>query len=140
MNKNWELKDVSYFHEETGTLSVVEYGQSIEFEVKRVFTLNRFTKNSIRGNHAHKKLKQLIICSSGSFDIELDDGKNKKTLTLSDNGKCLFLRGMVWRVMRNFTKDCVITVLCDREYRLDSVINCYDKFIEMSVLQKENEY
>ena len=139
MHKNWELKEVSYFHEETGTLSVIEYGQSIEFEVKRVFTLNRFTKNSIRGNHAHKELKQLIVCSSGSFDIELDDGKIKETITLSDNGKCLFLRGMVWRVMRNFTKDCVITVLCDREYIFDSVINCYDQFIEMSVLKKENE-
>ena len=140
MHKNWELKEVSYFHAETGTLSVIEYGQSIEFEIKRVFTLNRFKKNSIRGQHAHKELKQVIVCSSGSFDIELDDGKNKETITLSDNGKCLFIRGMFWRVMRNFTKECVITVLCDREYRFDTVIDCYDEFIEMSGLQKENEH
>ena len=46
MHKNWELKEVSYFHEETGTLSVIEYGQSIEFEIKRVFTLNRFKKKT----------------------------------------------------------------------------------------------
>ena len=42
--------------------------------------------------------------------------------------------------MRNFTKECVITVLCDREYRFDTVIDCYDEFIEMSGLQKENEH
>ncbi len=132
MTKSWELREITYFNEDSGTLSVVEYGKTIEFDVKRVFFLNKLLSESIRGNHAHKELRQLIICTSGSFDIELDDGINKETISLMDDGKCLFIDGMVWRVMRNFSEECVVTVLCDREYEFDLVISDYDEFSKMT--------
>ena len=130
--RSWELKKVSYFNEDSGSLSVVEYGQSIEFNVRRVFILNKFSDDALRGHHAHKELKQLIICTSGSFQIDLDNGYEKESITLTDDGPCLYLDGMVWRTMQKFSMNCVVTVLCDREYKFDSLISSYEEFIKMS--------
>lgn len=129
--KSWELKKISYFKENSGSLSVVEAKTSIPFEVKRVFSLNKFSNNAIRGNHAHEELKQLIICTSGSFQINLDNGFKKELITLTDSGPSLFLDGMVWRTMKKFSTNCVVTVLCDREYEFDNVIRDYDIFMSM---------
>ena len=136
--KSWKLKEVSYFKEETGSLSAVEYGQSFEFDIKRVFILNKFSDDALRGHHAHKELNQLVICTSGSFKINLDNGYEKESITLTDNGPCLYLDGMVWRTMQNFSKNCVVTVLCDREYKFDYVIRDYEDFIKI-VKNKDNE-
>ena len=66
------------------------------------------------------------------FQIDLDNGYEKESITLTDDGPCLYLDGMVWRTMQKFSMNCVVTVLCDREYKFDSLISSYEEFIKMS--------
>lgn len=130
VKKSWDLTSINHFHDERGNLSVAEFGLHFDFKVERLFYLSNIVKESQRGCHAHEELKQFIICVSGSFDIELDNGKEKSIIKLSNNGYGLFVDGLVWRTMYNFTHDAVMIVLCDRVYTDDIVIRNYDDFLK----------
>ena len=114
--------------EESGLLSVVEYGQEFEFIVKRCFFIRDVVKGSTRGSHSHKELKQLILCLNGSFTIHLDNGAKKQSIIMKADNLCLFVDGRVWREMADFSDNAVMAVLCDREYRFDEVIRDYSQF------------
>jgi len=129
IKKNWALTSIDHIQDERGNLSVAEFGKHFDFKIERMFYLSNIGQNEQRGNHAHEKLNQFILCVSGSFDIELDNGKLKKTFTMSNNGIGLFVNGLVWRTMDNFTSDAVMVVLCDRIYSNDVVIRDYKEFL-----------
>ena len=128
--EDWYSIEIDRFAEETGMLSVLEYGKHIPFAVKRVFWVGNVPSNSIaRGGHAHAELKQVIFCSNGSCNIDLENVSGaKETILLADTGSALYVNGPVWRTMRDFSSDCSMIVLCDREYHLDQVIRDYQKF------------
>jgi len=128
-NIAWELRHYVLLQEESGELGVLEYIKEFNFLVKRIFFLRNIDKKSNRGNHAHKNLKQIIICLSGSFEITLDNGLEKKVFKMDETSNCLYVDGKVWRDMKNFSKNAVMLVLCDREYRYDEVIRNYDDFL-----------
>ena len=65
----------------------------------------------IRGKHAHRKLEQVIICSAGSCDFILDNGKKRETVHLNNPSQGLYIKHNIWREFTNFSKDCVVTVL-----------------------------
>ena len=75
--------DVSKVHTDAGNITVVENGQNIPFEVKRVYYLYDVPSGEARGGHAHYDLEQFIVAASGSFDVILDDGINKKRVSLN---------------------------------------------------------
>jgi dTDP-4-dehydrorhamnose 3,5-epimerase-like enzyme len=124
----WKFVDFPKIDEPSGVLSVLEYGAEIDFLPKRLFFLRDIDSSSSRGFHAHKKLKQVLFCAQGSFTLELDNGLERQTIYLDQNSPALFIDGKVWREMHSFTKDAVMMVLCDREYRFDSVIRDYQEF------------
>jgi dTDP-4-dehydrorhamnose 3,5-epimerase-like enzyme len=136
--KSWRIDSIDRFKDTRGTLSVAEFGSHYDFRVERIFYLSDIDNDDIRGQHAHEELKQFVICVSGSFDISLDNGKIKETLTMSDDGKGLFLDGLVWREMTNFTENTVMLVLCDRVYKNDRVIRNYSEFLT-EVKERYNE-
>ena len=125
----WELKGYALLQEESGELGVLEYVKEFDFLVKRIFFLKNIDSKSNRGSHAHKELKQIIICLSGSFEITLDNGLQKKVFKMNEKNKYLYVDGKVWRDMKNFSKNAVMLVLCDREYRYDEVVRNYDDFL-----------
>jgi dTDP-4-dehydrorhamnose 3,5-epimerase-like enzyme len=124
----WENIDIPKVIDITGTLGVIEFGEQIDFEVKRVFFLRNISKESTRGFHSHKSLKQLIICLNGTLSLMLDSGIEVETISMSPDSPAVYVDGRVWREMHNFSDDAVLLVLCDREYRFDEVIREYDKF------------
>lgn len=124
----WKFIKYSCIEEPTGCLSVIEYGKELDFVVKRVFFLRDIEIGAARGFHAHEELKQFIICAQGSFTINLDNGENKYSYTLTPNSPGIRVDGKVWREMESFSSDSVMIVLCDREYRFDSVVRDYSDF------------
>jgi len=125
----WELSDYPLIKEETGELGVVEYGKNLSFEVKRMFFLRNIVKGAERGFHAHKELKQVIMCLHGSFLLKFDDGSNATTIEMNCSAnQSIYLDGRVWREMSNFSSDAVMVVLCDREYEYDEVVRDYEIF------------
>ncbi|WP_083608008.1 sugar 3,4-ketoisomerase [Teredinibacter haidensis] len=127
----WSFVPSTVITEESGNLGVLEFGKDFGFLVKRVFFLSGIRSDAVRGLHSHKELKQAIVCLSGAFTIELDNGVDTKAIEMRAGGDTLLLDGKVWRTMRDFSEDAVVMVLCDREYRFDEVVRDYSVFQEI---------
>lgn len=130
--KPWHEIEISRYRQSTGVLSVMESESHIPFLVKRVFWIHAVPDTNVeRGGHAHADLNQVIFCAQGSCQLELVSKNGKKQLfDMSDNSAAIFLEGLVWRMMRNFSSDCSLMVLCDRPYNEDRVITNYDEFLK----------
>ena len=72
--------EMTKIHNPAGNITIVQNGDFLPFEVKRVYYLYDVPSGSERGGHAHKNLHQLIVAASGSFDVILDDGSKKKII------------------------------------------------------------
>jgi dTDP-4-dehydrorhamnose 3,5-epimerase-like enzyme len=127
----WKSVDFPNVIDSTGCLGVVEYGEQIDFDVKRIFFLRDISKDSTRGSHSHRSLKQLIVCLNGSFSLVLDTGSEIETILMTPDAPAMYVDGRVWREMKSFSPDTVMLVLCDREYRFDEVVRSYSDFKEM---------
>ena len=112
-----------------GKLSVIEKNV-IPFDIKRVYYLYDVPSDAYRGGHAHKKLLQLMIPLSGSFDIHLDDGNNKKKLMLNKPDKGLLIPNGIWREMDNFSSGSVCMVLASENFSEDDYLRDYDAFLK----------
>lgn len=112
-----------------GNLSFIEGGQHIPFDIKRVYYLYDVPGGSDRGSHAHKKLHQFIVAMSGSFDVVLDDGKEKMRFHLNRSYYGLYVCPMMWRDLDNFSSGAVCMVLASTRYDESDYIRNYDRFI-----------
>ncbi len=117
-------------HEPRGNLSFVESNNHIPFAIERVYYVYDVPGGSNRGGHAHKSLHQLIIAMSGSFDITLDDGKDKKTFHLARSYYGLYVCPMIWREMDNFSSGSVLMVLASNKYSEYDYYRNYDDFMK----------
>ena len=102
-----------------GNLTFIEGNTQIPFDIKRVYYLYDVPGGGERGGHAHKELRQLIIAMSGSFDVILDDGENKKRVHLNRSYQGLFVCPMIWRELDNFSSGSVCLVLASNLYSED---------------------
>ena len=122
--------------DERGSLISLEENKNIPFEIKRVYYIFNTLEGIRRGFHAHKKLKQLLVCVSGSCKILLDDGKSKEEISLDNPNKGLLIESMIWREMFDFSPDCVLMVLADDIYDESDYVRDYQQFL--SYLNKNN--
>lgn len=99
-----------------GNLTFIENRTHIPFSVKRVYYLYDVPGGAVRGGHAHKNLQQLLIAVSGSFDVELNDGINKRTTHLNRPYFGLYIPPMIWRELNNFSSGAVCLVLASEYY------------------------
>ena len=127
---NTDLIDLNGIGDGRGMLVSLEALKNVPFEIKRVYYLTQLKSDYPRGFHAHKNLKQLVVCLNGSFDFILDDGQTKNTVHLNDPTKGLIIESMIWREMHNFSKDCVIMVLASEYYDESDYIRNYEHFIQ----------
>ena len=112
-----------------GNLSFIEGGQHIPFDIKRVYYLYDIPGGSNRGSHAHKDLHQFIVAMSGSFDVVLDDGQEKKRFHLNRSYCGLYVCPMMWRDLDNFSSGAVCMVLASEHYDETDYIRDYEQFI-----------
>jgi dTDP-4-dehydrorhamnose 3,5-epimerase-like enzyme len=108
--------DLPKVTEARGNLTFVEGGRHVPFEIKRVYYLYDVPGGAERGGHAHKALHQLVIAMSGSFDIVLDDGYEKKRIHLNRSYIGLYIPPMMWREIDNFSSGSVCMVLASDYY------------------------
>ena len=112
-----------------GNLSFIEGGQHIPFDIKRVYYLYDVPGGSDRGSHAHKNLHQFIVAMSGSFDVVLDDGQDKKRFHLNRSYYGLYVCPMMWRYLDNFSSGAVCMVLASSHYNESDYIRDYGQFV-----------
>ena len=118
--------------DERGKLIALEaLSELVPFDVKRVYYIFDTTPGTVRGKHAHRVLKQLLICVSGACTIECEmpDGvKSEYRLDLPDRG--LLIEGLVWRNMKEFSKDAVLLVFASEHYDETDYIRDYHTFLK----------
>ena len=112
-----------------GNLTFIESNNHVPFDIKRVFYLYDVPTAEGRGAHAHKSLHQFLICLSGSFDVEIDDGKNKEKIHLNRPWKGLHIPPMIWAAEVNFDPGSVCLVLASDAYNEDDYIREYEQFL-----------
>ncbi len=128
--KDCRIIDLPRFSDERGTLTVIENDKEIPFEIRRIYYLHNNSTDMARGKHAHKKLNQFIIAMNGSFDITIDDGNETETYNLRDCNQGLFICPMIWRDIRNFTKDAICVVLASEFFDEDDYLRNYGAFLK----------
>lgn len=99
-----------------GNLTFIEGGNHIPFDIRRVYYLYDVPGGAERGGHAHKRLHEFIIALTGSFDVVLDDGSNKKRVHLDHAYSGLYVCPMVWRELDNFSSGSVCMVIASDRY------------------------
>ena len=112
-----------------GNLTFVEGGNHVPFDIQRVYYLYDVPGGAERGGHAHKGLHQLIIAMSGSFDVLLDDGANKKRVHLNRSYTGLYVCPMIWRELDNFSSGSVCMVLASNKYDKQDYYRDYAEFM-----------
>ena len=128
--KNCKIINLSKHNDRRGSLIFLESKNHIHFSFERIYYLYDLKPGTKRGKHAHKKLEQLMIAISGSFDISLDDGRKKKVFHLSKPSEALYICPMMWRELYNFSSNSVALVLASYKYDEGDYIRNYDDFIE----------
>lgn len=113
-----------------GSLTFVEGGKHVPFEIKRVYYLYDVPGGSERGGHAHKALHQLVVAMSGSFDVVLDDGREKKRFHLARSYYGLYICPMIWRELVNFSSGSVCMVLASNLYDEKDYFRDYTTFLK----------
>ena len=111
-----------------GNLSVIEK-DCLPYPIKRVYYLYDVPSNSYRGGHAHKEQLECLIALSGSFNVILDDGKVKKTVTLNKPDKGLLINTGIWRELENFSSGSICLILSSGEFLEEDYIRFYDDFL-----------
>jgi len=115
---------------EKGTLSFVENLENIPFAIKRIFYLYDIPGGESRGAHAHKECHQFLIAVSGSFEVQLDDGKVKKTVVLNQPFRGLHIPPAIWASEVNFSSGSICLVLASHTYDEKDYVRDYDLFLK----------
>jgi dTDP-4-dehydrorhamnose 3,5-epimerase-like enzyme len=112
-----------------GNLTFIEESNHIPFAIKRVFYLYDVPTEAGRGAHAHKTLHQFLVCLSGSFDVELDDGRNQTTVHLNRPWKGLHIPPLIWAAEVNFDPGSLCLVLASDTYDEGDYYRDYTEFL-----------
>jgi len=118
-------------HNRAGNITIVEGQINLPFDIKRIYYLYDVPGGEGRGGHAHKELKQLIVAASGSFEVLLDDGINKKIVKLNRPDYGLFIVPGIWRELFEFSSGAISLVLASQVYTETDYIRNYEAFISL---------
>jgi hypothetical protein len=112
-----------------GVLNIMEVGNQISFEIKRVYYINHLENCvSVRGKHAHKELEQVIFCVNGSFILTLDDGEMQQDILMNKSNEGVVLGIDLWHTMHDFSSGCVMLVVASDLYNEVDYIRDYEEF------------
>mgnify|MGYP003384448383 FL=1 len=117
--------------DERGSLVALECNKSVPFDIKRIYYISGTEEGVSRGFHAHRNLKQVAVCVTGSCRFVLDNGREKEEVILEGATNGLLIEDLIWREMHDFSRDCVLLVLASEHYDELDYIRDYDVFIKM---------
>lgn len=124
-----QLIDIRRYSDTRGYLSVIEGLNDIPFEIKRVYYLYTVPEVA-RGSHAHRTLQQMLIATSGSVEVVLNDGQHKQSIILDKPWKGLLIPAGLWRDLKNFSGGAVLLCLASEKYDANDYIRDYDEFLK----------
>ena len=122
-----DLIDIQKIRDRRGNLSVIE-GDFLPYSIERVYYLYDVPSDAYRGGHAHKEQQEFLIALSGSFEVVLDDGENKKSILLNKPNKGLLIPTGIWRELENFSSGSVCLVLSSGKFLESDYIREYEAF------------
>ncbi len=123
-----QIIDIPSFRDGRGELNVVEASKQCGFDVRRVYYFYQSAQDVVRGKHAHKKLKQLMICLKGAVDIKITDAQGDHHFTLDNPNQGLLVQAGCWRELQNMQPDTLVEVLASEEYDESDYIREYGDF------------
>jgi len=126
--RDCRIVDLPKITDSRGNLTFIESGHHVPFDIKRVYYLYDVPGGANRGGHAHRQLHQLMIAMSGSFDVHLDDGRDKRLFHLNRSYFGLYICPMIWREIDNFSSGSVCMVLASNFYTESDYYRDYDDF------------
>ena len=133
MNKtsvyNCSIIELPKIHSRAGNITPVTNNQDVPFEVKRAFYIYDIPGGEDRGAHAHKECHQFLIAASGSFEIELNDGKTKRTVMLNRPYFGLHIPPGIWAAEKGFSSGAICLVLTSQKYSADDYIRNYQEYL-----------
>ena len=114
-----------------GNLTFIEGGRHVPFDIRRVYYLYDVPGGACRAGHAHKKLNQLFIAMSGSFDVNVDDGFAQRKFYLNRPYLGLYVPSLIWRDIENFSSGAVCMVLASAPFDESDYYRCYEDFMRV---------
>jgi len=123
--------DLPHFEDERGELTVAELNSSLPFPVVRLYMVHDVPTGGVRGNHAHRRLHQLLIGLRGSCTVLADDGQHRREFRLDTPAHGLYIPPMIWSSQYEFSADAVLLVLASTPYDPDDYIHGYGEFLEL---------
>lgn len=127
--KDCSLIDLPRVNDPRGNLTFIEGGRHVPFELKRIFYLYDVPGGAMRAGHALKRCHQFIVATSGSFDVILDDGTERKRFQLNRSYYGLYVPPLVWREIDNFSSNSVCVVLASEAYDESDYYRDYEDFL-----------
>jgi dTDP-4-dehydrorhamnose 3,5-epimerase-like enzyme len=122
------LLDLPKHIDPRGNLSVVEGSRHVPFDIRRIFYIYDVPTGESRGAHAHRTLQQFLVCLSGTFEVAVDDGRERARIPLNRPWKGLLVPPMIWAAEENFSPGTVCLVLTSDFYREEDYIRDYAEF------------
>lgn len=131
MDKKVQIINLPKFLDVRGNLSFVEQNNHIPFEIKRTYWLYDVPGGENRGGHAYRETEEFVIALSGSFDVIVDDGKEKKTFHLNRSYYGLYIPKGMWREMDNFSTNSLALEFASTNYNPEDYIRDYNEFLKL---------
>jgi len=126
--KNVQLVSLARHSRPDGTLVVIEQGKELPFAPARIFTVEGGV-GAVRGQHAHKRCSQLMVCTHGKIEVKCDDGVAKSAHLLDRADIGILVPPLIWSTEIYHTEGAVLMVVCDRLYEQDDYLRTYEEFL-----------
>lgn len=130
--QNSQIIDLPKILDKRGNLSIIEQYKNIPFKIVRTYWIYDVPGGEKRGGHAYRENEEFIVALSGSFDVVLDDGKNKEIFSLNRSYYGLYIPGGLWREMNNFSTNSLALVLASTPYNAEDYIYDYQIFLSFN--------
>ncbi|MDE6859058.1 MAG: FdtA/QdtA family cupin domain-containing protein [Duncaniella sp.] len=128
-----QIIDLPKFLDKRGNLSFIEEFKHIPFKIARAYWIYDVPGGENRGGHAYRENEEFIVALSGSFDVILDDGVDKKTYSLNRSYYGLYVPKGIWREMNNFSTNSLAVILASAPYNQDDYIRDYKEFKKLKI-------
>jgi dTDP-4-dehydrorhamnose 3,5-epimerase-like enzyme len=126
-----KIHNLKIIKDARGNLIAGEFKKQIGFLPKRYFMVFGVPSIRVRGQHAHKKCHQFLVCIQGSLEIEVDDGRNKKKILLNKLNKGVHIPPMIWASHYNYKSDTILLVFASDHYRPSDYIRDRNEFLKL---------
>lgn len=131
-----KIIDLPKFLDRRGNLSVIEEFKNVPFKIERAYWIYDVPGGEARGGHAYRENQEFIVALSGSFDVILDDGTDKRVFSLNRSYYGVYVPKGIWREMNNFSTNSLALILASNGYDKDDYIYDYKRF---KLLKNESE-